>query len=46
MKKELIFIVKLYFGVAVMTMFCIWNANRGETENYKINDNVIVMNEK
>ncbi len=46
MKKELGFVLKLYFGVAAMTMFCIWNANRTEEMPKNTYDNVVVMNEK
>ena len=45
-KNERGFLVKLYLGAAVMTMFCIWNANRPEQTINNIDNNMIVMNEK
>ena len=42
------FLLKLYLGVSIITMICIWNASRNNL-NYNIvnnNDKVIVMNER
>lgn len=45
-KQEKRFLIKLYLGVFLMTLFCIWNINKIETINKNVDNNVIVMNKK
>jgi len=46
-REERRFLIKLYLGVFLMTIFCIWNINKAEEMKETNNDNtMIVMIEK
>lgn len=46
-KEERRFLIKLYLGVFLMTIFCIWNINKvEETKENNVDNSMIVMNEK